>query len=278
MDVVLKKIYFTIIMIFLSGGVLIFSIFTWFHPFKNDISSIDFTISSFDDILFSTTTNDFKKMLTREDFNKIPSSLNGISTVFEKKDGNITFYKTSNFIENDKEYIISKKDNKSYLELSFYIKSAKNQNLYLSPLSHINIEPFEKSIRVGFFKDDNNKLIWEPNSDIHTKEGVHKALAHYDKIVNEESNKNALEYRGIKSEISKKDKILSYSKDDRYFSNVFVKSTLSMNDSVLECFSLKKGMNKVKVYLWIESQDVDYDENDLFEQLQFSFIFTTKNS
>ena len=269
MDGVLKKIIFTIIMIFFSGGVFIFSIYTWFHPYKSEIHPIDFTISSNDSITFSSNGKDFKRVLTREDFLELPKSLEGVSTTF---DGDISFYKSFSYFDGDKEYITSKKDNKSYLELSFSIQSDNDAMLYLSLLSPINIGNFDKSVRVGFIQGD-SKIIWEPNSDIHSEEGVHKALVYYDKIVDLNNNKEVLEYRGIKKEISKKDKVLAYSKNSNYFSTV-----KPLNQSTIECFSLKKGIQKVKIYLWIESQDVDYNENDLFEQLQFSFLFTTKSS
>ena len=274
MDRAFRKIIFTIIMIAICGGVFIFSTITWFQNTDISIQNVDISISSLESILFSTNQKEWKKVLSNEDFKTgIPSFLEGLSTSFELDEKEkIIFYKVSTNIEDDKDYYLSKKvKNPKVVYLSFSIQSDQDGMLTLHSSSDVLTSDFDKSIRVAFLENHQLKLVWEPHSDVHTEEGIHRALVYYDKIIGLGPGEEILSYRGVKKDITKKDKVLLTSRSNDYFSTISPKN----NENGLDCFAIKKGITDIEVYLWIESQDVDYDENFDFQRLQLSLQFSS---
>ena len=275
MDRVLRKVFLTIIMIIVCGSLFIFSTFVWFHNNSIKSSNIDVTISSLDDITLSVDKKNWSNVLANDDFSNIPKKLEGLSTtgvIDDKKD--MSFYKVSYYTVDNKDYYLVKKESSpKVLSLSFYLNSKEDGNLYLSSNSNAIIENLDKSIRVGILEENDLKIIWEPFSDIHTEDGVHKALIYYDTITSVGPLEKKIKYRGVLKEIKKEDKVAINSKSESYFRYVNTKETVTNNKSDIECFKVSKGIHKLKVYLWIESQDVDYDDSYLFEQLNFSLQF-----
>ena len=46
----------------------------------------------------------------------------------------------------------------------------------------------------------------------------------------------------------------------------------------MEMFNLKAGITKIRVYIWIEGQDVDCENNSAVGDIEFNFQFTTHPS
>lgn len=120
-------------------------------------------------------------------------------------------------------------------------------------------------------------VIWEPNSDVHTPAGVQNALDAYQTVTTVGPNAPALDYVGVKAPILAENNIPVNSKDGTYFSAVTPKiKTLAagIGDTFEKAFDLQTGITKVRVYMWIDGQDVDC-ENDasggsIAYNLQFS--------
>ena len=58
------------------------------------------------------------------------------------------------------------------------------------------------------------------------------------------------------------------------FENIdyLTKSNFEQNVKV---FSIKPGINKVRVYIWMEGQDVDCEDKSAIGDVEFNFQFTT---
>ena len=55
-------------------------------------------------------------------------------------------------------------------------------------------------------------------------------------------------------------------------------ATVSNNNSNISAFELQEGISKVRVYLWVEGQDVDCENNASIGDIVFDLQFTTNPS
>ena len=114
--------------------------------------------------------------------------------------------------------------------------------------------------------------IWEPNSDVHTAAGISNANDVYGLTTTAGPDAAALAYNGVKAEITSP--VALASSDTNYFGAVTpqYKTKKAMTDT--QMFTLKAGITKVRIYMWVEGQDVDCENSasgsDIAYNVQFS--------
>lgn len=126
--------------------------------------------------------------------------------------------------------------------------------------------------------------IWEPNADTHTANGVNNAQLNYGKSGLQAGEGNApVEYYGVKAAIGTEAAQDVGSTNPTYFTKVDTATGLfTTNKSGIpttgyqQILHLEKGVTKVRVYMWVEGQDVDCEDyasgGDLTFNLQFSSL------
>lgn len=126
--------------------------------------------------------------------------------------------------------------------------------------------------------------IWEPNADTHTANGVNNAQSNYGKSGLQAGEGNApVEYYGVKAAIGSGNAQDVGSTDGTYFNLVDTsKGLFTTNKSGIpttayqQVLHLAKGVTKVRIYMWVEGQDVDCEDyasgGDLTFNLQFSSL------
>lgn len=126
--------------------------------------------------------------------------------------------------------------------------------------------------------------IWEPNADTHTANGVNNAQSNYGKGGLQAGEGNApVEYYGVKTAIGTEAAQDVGSTDATYFTKVdTAKGLFTTSKSGIpttayqQVLHLEKGVTKVRVYMWVEGQDVDCEDyasgGDLTYNLQFSSL------
>ncbi|MBR1385919.1 MAG: hypothetical protein IJ568_03715 [Bacilli bacterium] len=110
------------------------------------------------------------------------------------------------------------------------------------------------------------KYIWEPNYDVHTAASVAHAHDTYGETTTVGPDAAAVPYAGVKAAIADTANVLVQTssaleyttRNSDYFATVTpnyqTKDSFSANQQI---FSLQKGVTKVRIYMWIEGQDVD---------------------
>ena len=126
--------------------------------------------------------------------------------------------------------------------------------------------------------------IWEPNADAHTKNGVNNAQTNYGKgDLHEGTGNTPVSYYGVKAAIASGQAQAINSTDGTYFAEVNAgKGLFTTNQSGIptsayqQILHLDKGVTKVRIYMWVEGQDVDCEDyasgGDLTFNLQFSSL------
>lgn len=105
---------------------------------------------------------------------------------------------------------------------------------------------------------ENDVVVWEPNYDEHTSYGVTQASTVYGINTLKAGTGNAkVEYKGVKAPVEKK--VLTYT-DDNYV-KVDTIGTIANPAGYTAIFSLATGITKMRIYFWVEGQDVDCENN-----------------
>lgn len=123
--------------------------------------------------------------------------------------------------------------------------------------------------------------IWEPNYNRHTSTGITNAKDNYGKTVADNSD-TADSYVGVKAEIPSDSPVALASTDSTYFSTVTPEYTTKDTGEKVTMLTLKAGITKVRIYMWVEGQDVDCENTasgtDISYTVKFSIPSTTTGS
>ena len=128
-------------------------------------------------------------------------------------------------------------------------------------------------------KEGNLLWIWEPNYDVHTEAGVANALNVYGKTVGQ-TGASKLAYKGVKAPIAKANNIKLNSTSTDYFADVTTIGSLASgipDATYLSAFNLPVGITKIRIYMWIEGQDVDCEDRASGGSLTYDLQFSIDN-
>jgi hypothetical protein len=180
-------------------------------------------------------------------------------------------------------------------DLFFRVKS--NKDLYVSSNSNVKYvgeehSGIENATRVAFLnegvtsgtsgqslKNATSALIWEPNYDTHTEFGVTNAQSVYG-LNTSTTGGSLLPYYGVISDISEGNNVLLSNANSNAYPNLFKKvdvalKTTKNNTTNVKLLQLTPSITKIRIYMWIEGQDVDCEDNAAYGDLSFSLEFTT---
>ena len=123
--------------------------------------------------------------------------------------------------------------------------------------------------------------IWEPNYDVHTAAGVANARDVYG-IPTTESGGSVLSYSGIVSTITTDNDVLlgeaTAAKHRTLFTDVTPNYTTKEGFSEYkQIFSLSAGITKVRIYMWVEGQDVDCENSASGGSITFDLKISTED-
>lgn len=127
------------------------------------------------------------------------------------------------------------------------------------------------------------KYIWEPNYDVHTAAAVAHAFDTYGHTTTETGGA-LVPYSGVKAEIvSDNDVVVQQATPTAYstlyadyFANVTPDyTTIAGFSTNQQIFSLQAGITKVRIYMWIEGQDVDCENNASGGTIDYNLQITT---
>ena len=190
----------------------------------------------------------------------------------------------------------------NFVVFDMFFRTSTPKTLYLSSESYVmykgdETKGIENSSRIAFIKEghvgmgtdystaqrlktlDNNQVtIWEPNYDVHTKHGVSHALNIYG-ITTTETNASILPYDGVIGTVSNSAKVKMKNANSNNYPDLFKKVNVGIytkreNNQNNYLMDLEIGITKMRVYMWLEGQDVDSEnkasQGDISYFLQFT--------
>lgn len=123
--------------------------------------------------------------------------------------------------------------------------------------------------------------IWELNNDVHTAAAVTNAATVYN-INTTQTGGSQIPYYGVKAAIAESNNVAVASTNSTYFSSVaspllFLSTPASgiPSSAYAQVFNLQAGISKIRVYMWVEGQDVDCENNASGGGLTYNLQFST---
>lgn len=247
--------------------------------------------------------------------NQLPAFIEPVSTIGNLDNNGFIemFYGDIDSNDNGDYIIVSEKSTEvesygeesdgKFVAFDLFLRSNAAKDLYLTNESVVTYNGeystgVENAIRVAFviegntrsdnalatiqgLRTDNNDnvYIWEPNYNTHTITGISHASGVYGITINQNNTERVL-YDGIKSTFEKDENITFGMANSTNYPNYFEAVTpkiLTTNDnSEYQYFMLlEAGITKVRVYLWLEGQDVDCENGASVGDLSFALQFST---
>lgn len=193
-----------------------------------------------------------------------------------------------------------------YIAFDLFLKVDNDTTIYMTPNSNVKMvgdsdKGLQNAARVGFVTEGHATVdaepgtirtlssntaadIWEPNYDVHTASAVAAARDTYG-LTTTTTGGTKLDYYGIKAAIATGDNITmqqlntsTASPSDTYFSKVKTKwATTANNTATPEFKQLSAGVTKIRVYMWVEGQDVDCENGASGSDITFDLQFTATN-
>ena len=248
--------------------------------------------------------------------NQIPNILEPVSTIdVANEDGGLTMYygtvDTSESEANNGEYILTAVESEEndgtegqFIAFDLFFKVNAETPLYLVAGSGATASATDTGIknasRIGFVVKGNTAdgsainviqglnnqasstvYIWEPNYDIHTNSGVANAKDVYG-IETTTTNGAAVPYSGVKAVIPEDADILlgkaTAADNGTYFAEVTPDyKTVAGFTTYQPIFSLATGITKIRIYMWVEGQDVDCENSASGGAITFDLKISTEN-
>lgn len=245
--------------------------------------------------------------------NQIPTTLEPVSTTGNVAEGKMDMFygvvtaaaaaddaagiKIGDFTLTTSKQVDTKGTTGKYIVFDAFLKVDKDQTLSLTKNSDVKADTaksedrgLKNAARVAFVPStdvaadgaetttiqslvpNGKACIWEPNDDVHTAAAVSAASSIYGKTTTQTGAK-PLPYYGVKAETAKP--VPLNSTDSASFAEVTPSiQTKAANDAINKVCDLKKGITKVRIYMWVDGQDVDCENNasgsDITYDVQFS--------
>ena len=277
------------------------------------ISSLEVNVQASNGLQISTDAVNWKAIITSDDIltgaytgnvNQIPASMVPMSTDGTVTDGTMNmFYGVMAPIEepdeNAGEYALTAtkvedaaKEGK-YIIFDIFLKADEQMDLTLTADSAVTTKEgstdkgLQNAARVGFVVEGNvadtaansaltlmegdSSKIWEPNAGSHTAQAI--ANNPYGGTI---TDGEQVDYYGVKAKID--DPILRSTINDGTDNTHFAKVTnlVRTNTGAAETagfLSIEAGITKVRVYMWVEGQDVDCDNSASGTDIVFNVQF-----
>lgn len=126
---------------------------------------------------------------------------------------------------------------------------------------------------------DSKTYIWEPNYNTHTPAGIANARDVYG--VTTTADNAILPYSGVIDAVTDGDNVLlgdaTQTKDATKFKDVAITyQTKTGFTHYIPAFKLSNGVTKVRIYMWVEGQDVDCENNASNGNITFDLQITTE--
>ena len=192
-----------------------------------------------------------------------------------------------------------------FVAFDVFLKITESKNIFLTNESQVisngTSRGTENAIRVAFVIEGNtpatsnlstiqsltttattNVYIWEPNYNTHTSTGVSNAREVYGLTITE-NYPTRLNYDGIKAEFPDTANVTFSNAKAATFPDYFATVTpriQTVKDSTTyqALWNLEAGITKIRIYLWLEGQDVDCENNASAGDLSFKLQFSTNPS
>ena len=241
--------------------------------------------------------------------NQLPSTVTAVSTngaidTTGDTKGQVPMYIATITNDTNSNYVLTAardaETGKDYIAFDIFLRVNKIQTVYLTPDSQVTTSDtvdrgLKNAARIGFAKKGeavvestvdalrtlNNPsgtaIIWEPNSEAHTTAVVNSVAPNYGVTLGTPKTT----YFGVNQAFDTPVNLKTIVKDghDTYTTQMStVVATTSDVTTKTQFLSLNPGITKYRVYMWVEGQDIDCENNATGSNITYKLQLTTKGN
>ena len=247
----------------------------------------------------------------RSALNQFPLTLYGVSTDGSVSNGTLNMFYGLVHEDIDGNYFITSRqeheincvgddecDGHHYVAFDIFVLATIPTDLVITSNSKIYVREgeaygAENSARVAFVYEGtvgetasvtaaqtqlmgNKAIIWEPNYDVHTEGGIKNAKRFYNLNLSE-SGGSLVPYVGINQEFSE-EVPFEETKNSRYFTAMHpdITTTVGYNQNQ-DLMRIPTGVSKIRIYLWLEGEDVDFENKAADGKLRLDLELAMSN-
>lgn len=209
-----------------------------------------------------------------------------------------------NFVLSTEKETESHRTEGNFIAFDLFFNTGAAADIYLTNASKVTVDAdgiqgIQNAARVAFIKegsgteadalatlqglkaDGATPIIWEPNFDTHTASGVKNANDTYG-ITTTQTGGSQLPYRGVISAFEKTAGVALNDANETRFKSVtptFATPASGISgDAYQNAFRLDAGITKYRIYMWIEGQDVDCENNASGATVSFNLQFSLNSN
>lgn len=302
---------YSILLLLLIAILLITSTYAWFTANQTvKVSSLDVNVEAKNGLQISADAVKWKTILQKDDIlgasyttntNQIPDVLEPVSSAGDVAGGLMNmYYGTVASSEKGDQTLKATKETDTkgtegrYITFDMFLRVDTETDIVLTTNSNVTYtgmadKGLQNAARVAFINegtkavtetsaiqqalDGTSSIIWEPNYDVHSAESVTYAKQTYD-IDTTTTGAEQIAYSGVSADIGTGIKLneANATSNGTYFKEVTptisTKQTPAQNETFM---TLQAGITKVKVYMWVEGQDVDCQNSASGSDISFTF-------
>ena len=187
--------------------------------------------------------------------------------------------------ENDETLYLTDQSKVTFLNSDTGIKNATRIAFVI--LGHTTTSATIANIRALNTGTSSEVILWEPNYDVHTADGVANAVSPYGITTLSTGTGNAwVPYSGIKADIASslniKREQATQALNPTYFTSmdpdIKTVEDYTTYQTLIDNDGLEAGITKMRIYMWVEGQDVDCENNASGGEIRFDLQFSIVDS
>ena len=291
-----KKILTALLMLIVTAATLTTASYAWFSSNTSvTLESLNVNVSSANGIQISLDAQNWKATLNPSDIvssavttiyttntNQLPAEVSPVSTIGVGSTAGVFDMYSGEFSQGDSSKLDTTllEDNAGttgkYVAFDLFVKSATAEDIYLNAGSGVtkmgeeDSTGLENAVRIGFLNkgtDSTNtpatarglaggtasaQVIWEPNNTSHSTAVINSGAA---------TSGASLSYKGVKAAGTG----LTINNTVSFADVATLKTGATLTSAETtegnEVFSVEAGITKIRIYIWLEGQDVDCEDN-----------------
>lgn len=263
---------------------------------KTSITNTDITTPT----AWATNTNQFPANLVPVSTAGIADTTTGHLNMF---DGTVGSNGTDFTLTSTASAAEAKGTSGNFIAFDIFLKTESAGTIYLTTSSNVIAKDgtedkgLKNASRIAFVTEGNGAsdlgattyqgykagsavAIWEPNSDVHTTNGVTAANDTYGITTTVGPGAAAIAYSGIKAAFAAGIKLneANSTTNGTYFQDVTTVKTIATPTAYTSILTLATGVTKYRVYLWVEGQDVDCENNASGSDITFNIQLSSNSA
>lgn len=237
---------------------------------------------------------------------KVDSNTGFLEMFYGVVDNNLSGDYILNSVRNIESESNGNESDGKFIAFDLFFRVSEDTDIYLTQNSGVNYfgdldTGIANAVRIAFLNEgtvengsslgviqslknatDSDVYLWEPNYDVHTQAAISNAFDVYG-IVTSSVNAERILYDGIINEFGYDSNILLKNSNSSNYSNLFKRVDVDYYTSAnfsenIKVFKLLRGITKIRVYMWIEGQDVDCENNASYGDIVFNIQFSVNPS